>query len=134
MTPTPSRLSLVVHPGEYTVARLGPDAPTPSWAVDQPAGLVSLTRTPAELSIVCPTDCVPPEVRAERGWRLLEVEGPLPFEMTGVLASIADPLAEEGVNIFVISTFETDFILVPDRRFDHAIASLLLAGHSVQHV
>ena len=73
---------------------------------------VSITRTPDELSIVCPEEAVPPDdVTSEDGWRALKVPGPIPFETTGVLAGIAAPLAAAGISIFAISTFDTDYVL-----------------------
>jgi len=55
---------------------------------------------------------VPADVRAERGWRAFMVDGPLDFGQTGVLAGIAEPLARAGISIFVVSTFDTDYLLV----------------------
>jgi hypothetical protein len=132
MIPSAPRLTIRVHPGELAVARLGPDEEIPPWIPNRPVGFLSLTLTPTECSIVCPADRVPDDVRAERGWRVLEVEGPLPFELTGVLASIAGPLAKAGVNLFVVSTFDTDYVLVPGGLLDRAVEVLTCAGHLVR--
>jgi hypothetical protein len=88
-----------------------------------------VTRTPEELSVVCPEVDVPPETRAERGWIALHVVGPLPLTMTGVLASLAEPLAGAGITMFAISTFETDIILVRATDLARATEALSRAGH-----
>ena len=98
-------MKLTVLPGEYSVWRLAANAPLPSIEADE---FVSMTRTADELSVVSSSDAVPVGVSVEAGWRCLKVEGPLPFEMTGVLAGLSSPLAEAGIPIFAISTFDTD--------------------------
>src|SRR3954467_3755517 len=122
-------MKLIVLPHEFAVARLGPADAIPPWAMDAP--IASATRTPEELSIVCAASHMPPQVPAERGWRCLRVAGTLDFAMTGVLASIAGPLADAGVSIFVISTYDTDYILVREPVLPVAIAVLTAAGHDV---
>jgi hypothetical protein len=81
--------------------------------------------------VVCPESVVPEGVRREDGWRCLGVRGPLAFELTGVLAALAAPLAAAGVPIFALSTFDTDYLLVPGDRLDAALAALDAAGHRV---
>jgi hypothetical protein len=120
-------LQLELLAGTLAVCRLDPDSPLPSWAA---GSFVSLTRTDAELSVVCPADGVPPGVPAEGGWRALRVRGPLGFGLTGVLASLASPLASSGVSIFVVSTYDTDYLLVQERDLDRARHALVRAGHS----
>lgn len=124
-------LRLTLAPTALAVCRLPPVAPVPGWAAGDGGGFLSVTRTGRELSVVCAEDLVPPGVTAERGWRAFEVEGPLDFGLTGVLASIAGPLADAGVPVFVISTYDTDHVLV--RRHDVSLASdrLRAAGHHV---
>jgi hypothetical protein len=121
------RLELLV--GTYAVCRLDPGAPPPAWAEGGP--FASVTRTDAELSVVCAQDAVPAGVQAERGWRGLRVAGPLGFGMTGILASLAGPLAASGVSIFVVSTYETDYLMVQERDLDRALHALAQAGHEV---
>jgi hypothetical protein len=112
------------------ICRLPAQAPLPEWAAKE--SLWSVTRTPEELSIVCPEANVPPDIHAERGWLPLHVVGPLPLAMTGVLASLAEPLARAGVTIFAISTFETDIILVRESDLAKARDALSQAGHVVR--
>lgn len=121
-------LTLSVLPALFAVCRLEPDAPLPAWAA---AIFFSITRTPDELSIVCPQAAVPNHVRAEAGWRLLKVEGPLDFALTGVLASLANPLAAAHISLFAVSTFNTDYLLVKAESLAQAVRVLRQAGHRV---
>ena len=122
-------LRLELLDGSYAVVRLDPGAALPAWAGGGP--FVSITRTVAERSVVSPEQAVPPEARAERGWRCLRVAGPLGFGMTGILASLAGPLASSGVSIFVVSTYDTDYVLLQDRDLDRGTDALSRAGHTV---
>jgi len=121
---------LTVEPWVLAVSRLPPDAPVPDWARRGPFHTV--TRTPAELSIVCAATNVPDDVRSEKDWRCFSVAGPIPFEETGVLLSIAAPLAKAGIGIFAVSTFDTDYVLVPGARLADAMRALEAAGHRVR--
>lgn len=122
------RLRLRPLPNCLAVCRLPPESPEPAW----PRGtFTSVTRTPLELSIVCDEDAVPSEIQAERGWRMLTVEGPIPFETTGVAAALVSPLAAAGVSVFLISTFDTDYLLLKDAVFERGLALLRQAGHDV---
>ena len=111
----------------FAVARLDAHAAIPRWATE----FFAVTRTSDELSIVCPEPFVPPDVIAERGFRMLMVDGPLDFALTGVLASIASPLAEAGVSLFVISTYDTDYVLVRNEHLADAVGALRGAGWDV---
>jgi len=88
--------------------------------------LLSVTRTPSELSIVCRESPRLPG-KVEPGWRCLVVDGTLEFDQVGVLASLAQPLAAAGVSIFVISTYDTDYLLVKEEKLGLAIESLRAA-------
>jgi hypothetical protein len=117
--------ALSVVPGRLAVCRLEPDAPIPAWLFHAEAQFFSLTRTPAETSVVCFEDDLPPSVtRAERGWRALEIEGPIPFAETGVLAGVVAPLAESKLSVFALSTFDTDYVLVREADLPRAIEAL----------
>lgn len=119
-------LTLELLPGSFAVCRLEPGDVLPGWAA---GAFVSLTRTPDELSVVCPQEGVPPGVRAEPGWRCLRVKGPLGFGITGILASLAGPLASSGVSIFVVSTYDTDYLMVQERDLARGRSALERAGH-----
>ncbi len=122
-------LTLSVLPIRLAVCRLAPDAERPAWA--EAGAFSSITRTPEELSIVCAEARVPPGVRCEPGWRALMVHGPLDFSLTGILAGLAAPLAEAGVPLFALSTFETDYVLVREEELPRAARALSEAGINV---
>jgi hypothetical protein len=94
----------------------------------------SVTRTADELSVVCRQEAVPAGTYAEGGWRGVRVAGAMPFTQVGVLASLARPVAEAGIGVFAVSTFDTDYLLVKAERFPEAVAALRAAGHSVEGV
>ena len=115
----PTRLRLSVLDERLAVCRLTPDAALPDWLAWDGA-LTAVCRTAEELSLVCREAEVPAEVRAERGWRAFKVAGPLDFALTGILASLAGPLAEAGISLFAVSTFDTDYLLVREADFERA--------------
>ena len=124
-----SPLRFAVLPGTYAVARLAPDADVPAGCLVPP--FHSVTRTPAELSVVCPEAAAPEGARVENGWALLGLVGPFPFSMVGVLSSVLAPLASAGVSIFAMSTFDTDHVLVKREKLDAAVVALRAAGHEL---
>jgi putative acetyltransferase len=123
---------LELWPGSYAVCRLGPAAAVPEWA--RRGRLNSITRTAAELSIVCDAGGVPPDVRAERGFRVVAVRGPLDLNLAGVLAGLTAPLAAAGISVFALATYDTDYLLVRQHDLDRALAALRDAGHDVANV
>jgi len=122
-------LHLDILPLRLAVCRLGPDDPVP--ARPPTAAFWSVTQTPEETSLVVPEEHVHPAWRAERGWRCLRVRGPLPFEMVGVLHALSAPLARAGISLFVLSTYDTDYILVRERDLGRARAALVAVGHCI---
>jgi len=110
--------------GRLSVCRLHASERVPSWALELHEGFVSITRTPDELSIVCPEEAVPPDTTVEDGFRALVVPGPLDFAATGVLAAITAPLAAAEISIFAISTYDTDYVLVRETDLEAALAAL----------
>lgn len=116
-------------PGRYAIARLPADAPVPESILTS-GGFASVTRTSDELSIVCDEARVPPGVRSETGWCVLKLHGPFAFDQVGILASWASPLAQHGVSIFSVSTFDTDYVLVKDSEAARAIGVLENGGHT----
>ena len=111
---TPPALRLRLTGWRLAICRFSPDAALPAWVFHTSAEVYSVTRTPHELSIVCAEDDLPPSVdtNVELGWAAFEVEGPLPFGLTGVISGITTPLAEAGISVFVISTYDSDYLLV----------------------
>lgn len=131
-------LDLELLPGDYAICRLpvGTDLPAALFAAGPVGGgpvggggVVSVTWTPDEISILCPAELVPVGAAVETPWRCLRVAGPVQLALTGILASIVSPLAEARVNIFAFSTFDTDYVVVPAVRLTEAMAALSGAGH-----
>ena len=122
-------LRLVILPDTFAVCRLPADSSIPAWATGE---LVSITRTGDELSVVCREDAVPEDIRCETGWRCLRVDGTLDLSLVGVLASLAVPLAEAGVSVFAVSTFDTDFLLMKGVQLPRGMEALRAAGHWVR--
>ena len=119
------KLALEWLPATLAVCRLPPEVEIPSWAAaGGPAGFVSITRTDRELSIVVEEGAVPTNVRAERGWVGLRVVGTLELSTVGVLARLTGALAEEGVPVFAVSTYETDVLLVKSGDAGRAVEAL----------
>ena len=127
--PMPHSLRLSLLAGRFAICRLASDAAIPAWALA--GAFFSITRTADELSLVVEEAAAPASVRCEGGWRALKLAGPFPFTMTGVLASVLDPLAAAAISIFAVSTFDTDYVLVRHEALDHALAALRAAGHQV---
>ncbi|MBI1741066.1 MAG: ACT domain-containing protein [Acidobacteriales bacterium] len=110
------------------VCQLAAGARVPEWALG--GGFFCVTRTAEELSIVCEEGRVPEGVRVERDWVGLKLEGPFPFSMTGVLTSFLGPLAEAGIPIFAVATFDTDYVLMKREKLEQAVRVLGAAGHA----
>jgi uncharacterized protein len=117
-------------PGRYAICRLGPAAVIPDWAL-APSEFCSVSRTSDELSIVCPQDRVPSGLTVSQGWICLKLKGPFAFSETGVLTSFLNPLAEHGIGIFAVSTFDTDYVLIHEKCWAKAAEVLHAAGHEL---
>jgi hypothetical protein len=122
-----------VAPGTYAICRLPAAADVPPWA-SAAGGFTSVTRTAEELSIVCEEGRIPsPEpdgLRREDGFALIKLHGPFPLDAVGILASVAKPLAEAGISLLAIGTFDTDYVLVKRTHAERAVAALTQAGHT----
>ncbi|MFZ0322000.1 MAG: ACT domain-containing protein [Candidatus Sulfotelmatobacter sp.] len=114
-------------PAVYAVVRLDPNSPIPAWATH--GDFISITRTADELSIVCPAENIPKEIPSSPSWICLKLEGPFPFSQTGVRLSFIAPLSNNGIPIFAISTYDTDYVLVQQEFAGVTFQSLDEAGH-----
>ena len=123
------KLSLKILPQRMAVCRFEPTAPLPDWMGE--VGFYSLTRTDEELAIVCPEARLAPGTTSETGWRCLKVQGLLDFSEIGIILSLTQPLAENSVSVFVISTFDTDYFMVKEKDLAKAIDALTAAGHEI---
>jgi len=122
-------LTLNVLPETFAVCRLDKEDAIPSWAYK--GAFTSITRTPQELSLLCPQKNVPTGVVCEKGWKALQVAGVLDFSLTGILYSILQPLTGAKISIFAVSTYDTDYILVKEERLEAAVRALAEAGFTI---
>jgi uncharacterized protein len=127
--PVTHQLALTILPDALAICSLEVDAAIPAWATT--GSFFSITRTSYELSVVCLQSAVPDGSRCERDWRCFKLAGPIPFSTVGVLASLVQPLAEAGISVFAVSTFDTDFLLVKAGDLRVAIDALCQHGHVV---
>ena len=114
-------------PDSFAVCRLPAKSAVPAWGLR--GEIFSVVSTADEVSVVCPQAQVPSGVKHEQGWACLKIEGPFPFSQTGVLSSFLQPLAEQAIPIFALSTFDTDYVLVKQESLEKAAAALRAAGH-----
>ncbi|NBD22312.1 ACT domain-containing protein [Paenibacillus glycinis] len=123
-------MQLIMLDATFSVVKLPPTEEMPTWAGR--GEFLSITYTSEELSIVCASSCVPDHIRinVEQDWKCMKVEGVLDFGLTGILASLANPLADHQISIFAISTFNTDYLLVKRHAVEKAISVLENAGHT----
>ena len=124
------KLDLTLLSVRLAICQLPVDTPVPAWTAG--SGFVSVTRTGDELSIVCDETLVPDGVNCTKKWQAIKVEGPLGFDLIGILAELAGILARAGVSIFVISTYNTDYILVQKEQTGPSLQALQQAGHGVK--
>jgi hypothetical protein len=124
-----STFRLELLPESYAICRLDAAAPLPAFAAGP--GFLSIVRTATELSIVCPSARVPAEVKHVAGRRVFGIAGVVDFATTGVLAGLLAPLAAAAISVFVVSSYDTDFILVEERNAERAAELWRKAGHHV---
>jgi hypothetical protein len=115
-------------PGPFAICKLSSDAPIPAWATS--GVFTSVARSSEELSIVCPAENLPRDINSESHWICLKLEGPFPFSQTGVLLSFIEPLSDNGIPIFAISTYDTDYVLIQE-EFAQGVEILRRAGHEL---
>jgi uncharacterized protein len=116
-------------PARYAIVRFDPHAPIPDWATK--GEFTSATRTSDELSIICSAEDIPENGTPALRWTCLKLEGPFPFSQTGVLLSFIEPLSNNGIPIFAISTYDTDYILIPEENSNRAADLLRGAGYEL---
>jgi hypothetical protein len=123
--------TLSILSDRLTICRLDKDDEIPAWATK--TSFVSITRTAEELSIIAPEAIVPESFPHDAGWRPIKVEGPLEFTLFGVLSSLISPLAQEGISVLAIATYDTDYFLVKEDHCERAASILRSKGHSVSY-
>jgi hypothetical protein len=129
----PSQITLELFPWRLAVCKL-PAGAAPGLP-EQSNDFWAYLATPEERTLVCLENVVgqrlPVGVMAETGWRALRVVGRLDFSLVGILASIASPLAQAGVSIFALSTYDTDYVLVKEFDLERAMEALGAAGFPI---
>ncbi|CAF1385312.1 unnamed protein product [Rotaria magnacalcarata] len=123
-------LTLDLLKENFVICRLSPSSSLPSWAFTGP--FYSITKTNDELSIITmDNNQLPKDIQCERNWKCFKLLGPFPFDITGVLTSVLNPLAKADVGILAISTFDTDYVMVKDNNLQVAIDVLKQHGHTI---
>lgn len=122
-------LTMRLLKGKYGVCRLDKNELIPKLA--QNSEFFSITRTSDELSIVCSQNDIPSHIKCEKEWKVLKIEGELDFSLIGILASISTILAQSGISIFAISTYNTDYILIKNKDINNAIQSLIKERYEI---
>jgi uncharacterized protein len=127
-------MNLSLLPSTFAICRLDAVDAIPVWALT--GSFFTITRTEEELSIVCEQAVIDPEhgmthIKIEPGWRCLKLIGPIPFETVGVIAALTKALADQGISVSPIATYDTDYLFVKNDRVQDAIAALRAAGHVV---
>ncbi len=123
-------LNLTILPEKIAVCKFQSNSEIPAWALN--STFYSITKTKEELSIVCLEDQLEGDEQVERGWKAIKVEGPLDFSLIGILANLSSILASGKISIFVISTFDTDYILVKEDQLEKAQQLLSKSGHTIK--
>jgi uncharacterized protein len=124
-------MNLKILESTFSIMKLPSNEKIPTWVLN--SDVFSITRTDEELSIVCPSEYLSlNEVMedVEDDWKCIKVEGVLDFNLTGILSSLAKPLAESKISIFAISTFNTDYLLVKSHSIEKAKVVLENEGHT----
>lgn len=119
-------LTMIILKGTYAICRLDKQSPIPNWALS--GEFLSITRTIDELSIVCRQGNVPEGIKYEKGWRCLKVKGPLDFSLIGILSTLTGVLVREGISVFAVSTYDTDYLLVKEENLEKAVSALRKEG------
>lgn len=122
-------LTMKLLKGTYGVCWLEESKAIPEWAFE--GEFFSITKTKDELSLVCLEENIPSGTKCQGDWRILKVQGPLDFSLVGILSSISGILARQKISVFVISTYDTDYILIKEENLSKAIDSLLNEGYNI---
>lgn len=115
---------LQICPELLAVCRVSVESKLPQWVSFDSKRFTSVTKTHDELSIVCEQSLVPSDVKAQLNWRLLKIKGQLDFALVGILKQVITPLSDNGISIFTLSTFDTDYILIQQNDFERALEIL----------
>jgi hypothetical protein len=124
------KVTLIILRETFAICRLDKDAPIPDWAFQ--GDFFSVTGTKDELSIVCPQINIPKGVLCNQGWSCLKIKGPLDLYSTGIISSIAKTLEKESITLFLISTYDTDYVMVKEKDLEKAVFALTETGQRIE--
>jgi uncharacterized protein len=124
------KLTLDLLKSRYALCRLDPFAGVPTWAAR--GDFWSITRNDQEVTVFCEEEAIPQQVESERGWRTLQLEGPISFTQTGILDSVVEPLSHAHISILVVSAYDTNYVLLKDNVLEQAITVLTECGHTIK--
>jgi hypothetical protein len=130
--PRRGKVSLVVLSETFAICRLDPGQPIPTWAEAPRGRIFSATATPDELSLILEDTEAPANAKCERGWRTFMVKGPLDFNQVGIVAGLSGALADAGISIFALSTYDTDYVMVKQGDLQRATQALRQAGYQLE--
>jgi len=116
---------------DYVVCRLNAFDGVPIGMLDHP--LSSITRTAEELSIICPASYAPENSDCEENWKCFKIHGPLPINEVGIISTLTSQLASADISVFVLSTYETDYILIKKMNLEKAVKLLSVNGHQIYY-
>ena len=122
MSTVEKKLTLKLLKDKYSVCRLNKNDEIPKWIFQEE--FFSITKTDEELSVVCLQDKIKENIKCEKDLRILKIEGPLDFSLIGILSRISTLMANNGISIFAISTYDTDYILIKEESINKAIEVL----------
>lgn len=120
------QLKFLIQPGSYSLCRLDASEEIPGWVYQ--SAFYTISKSAHELSVICETKFVPHGIKRNDDWRLLKIDAFLDLSLTGITAKFSAPLAAAGVNLCVIATFDTDYLMVKEEKLEIAINVLKQAG------
>ena len=125
-----SQLNFILTDGVFSLCRLDPENAILSRALS--SDFYTLSKTSEELSVVCESQYIPAFIKQDANWRLLKIAAVLDLSLTGITAKFSIALANAGVNLCVIATYQTDYLLVKQAKLQTAITALQNAGFILQ--
>jgi len=124
------QLKFIILPGNYSLCRLAANEELPVWVFA--SSFYTISKSSEELSIVCESKYVPGNIQQSNGWKLLKIDAVLDLSLTGITARFSKPLAEAGINLCVIATFDTDYVMVTEEKLLLATEALQKEGFTVE--
>ena len=126
------QIVLKLLPSYYAVCRLGEIDDIPERVRDLP--FYAVIRTEKSITLICNQKSVSDAVECEKNWRCLEIEGPFEFSEIGIINQVCGPLARAKIPVYVISAYETDYLLIKEPFLEESLATLKNSGHQVKRI